>query len=88
MVVLVIGKMVFKDVWVAVTHSIVLLLVPINKDYYLDKYSGKIFGNTFYQLELGSVVVFHDVFWTDTLTVTLLLWQALTLYKPSIATNS
>ena len=73
MVVLVIGKMVFKDVWVAVTHSIALLLVPINKNYYLDKYSGKIFGNTSYQLELESVIVFHNVFWTDTLTETLYL---------------
>ena len=73
MVTLVIGKMGFKDVWVAVTYSIALLLVPISKNHYLDKYSGKSFGHTSHQLELGSVILFHNVFWTDTLTETLYL---------------
>ena len=51
----------FKDVWVVVTHSIALLLVLISKNHYLDKYSGKSFGHTSHQLELGSVIIFHNV---------------------------
>ena len=74
MITLVIGKMVFKDVWVPVTHIIALLLVPISINHYLDKYSGKSFGHTSRQLELGSVILFHNVLYTDTLTVTLSLW--------------
>ena len=62
MVTLVIGKMIFKDVSVAVTHNIALLLVPISTNHYLDKYSGKSFGHTYHQLELRSVILFHKVF--------------------------
>ena len=62
MVTLVIWKMVLKDVWVAVTHGIAFLLVPISINHYLDKYSGKSLGHTSQQLELGSVILFHNVF--------------------------
>ena len=50
MVTLAIGKMVFKDVWVAVTHSIALLLVPTKINHFLVTYSGKSFGHTYHQL--------------------------------------